>query len=343
MKNLSVISAFILGLMLLIPESGLLNAQDLERYTFHSNHMGTRFTIILYAENEGFAEEAANAAFDRIERLNQMMSDYIDESELNRLSRLSGSGEAMQVSPELFEVLYESYIISEMTGGLFDVTIGPFTELWRAVRMEPEPQLPYDEEIEERGKSVGYQHMEFDKENRTVELKVPDMQLDLGGIAKGYASEEAINVLRRFGIQSALVDGGGDISMGETPPEKEGWEVAIPLKIGEDETSHIMLKMSGKTVTTSGDMFQFIEIDGKRYSHILNPKTGLGATEQIQATVIAEEGMYADALASVLTLMNPDEGIEFINSLQNTEAYIMMRDENGIKEWKSSGFAAYMK
>lgn len=343
MKKLSVSFIFLLGLMVVFSEIVPLSAQDLERHTFHSNHMGTRFTIILYADDEDLAKEASKAAFDRIEELNHLMSDYIDDSELNRLSRSSGTGQAMKISPELFEVLAESVVISEMSGGLFDVTIGPYTKLWRAVRMEPEPQLPYDEEIRERGERVGYQYMVLNEEKRTVELKVPDMQLDLGGIAKGYASEEAIKVLCEYGICSALVDGGGDISMGESPPGRSGWEVAIPLKVGEDETTHIMLSMSEKTVTTSGDMFQFIEIDGTRYSHILNPKTGLGATEQIQATVLADEGMYADALASVLTLMNPEEGVEFINRLKNTEAYIMMRDENGIKEWETKGFGDYRK
>jgi FAD:protein FMN transferase len=319
------------------------SAQDLERYTFHSNHMGTRFTIILYSDNEDLANEASQAAFDRIEELNQLMSDYIEDSELNRLSGKSGSGKAMEISPDLFAVLQESINISEMTDGLFDVTIGPYTKLWRAVRMEPEPRFPDAEELHERGESVGYEHIKLNEENMTAELKASGMQLDLGGIAKGYASKEAINVLRDFGIYSALVDGGGDIALGTPPPERNFWEVAIPQKISRDETSHIMLNLHGKTVTTSGDMFQFIEIDGQRYSHILNPKTGLGATDQIQATVISSNAMYADALASVLTLMEPEEGIAFINQIDETEAYIMMSVEDGYQEWETVGFSNYRK
>ena len=317
--------------------------QDLERYTFHSNHMGTRFTIILYADDEDLANEASQTAFDRIEELNQLMSDYIEDSELNRLSGKSGSGEVMEISNDLFAVLQESIKISEMTDGLFDVTIGPYTKLWRAVRMEPEPRFPDEEELHERGESVGYEYIKLNEEKMTAELTMPGMQLDLGGIAKGYASKEAINILRNYGIYSALVDGGGDIALGAPPPDKNYWEVAIPQKISRDKTDHIMLNMHGKTVTTSGDMFQFIEIDGQRYSHILNPKTGMGATNQIQATVISSNAMYADALASVLTLMEPEEGITFINQIEETEAYLMMSVDDSYQEWETEGFSNYRK
>jgi len=343
MKFFSIASLllFLIGAEFVQPQTS--SAQGLERYSFHSNHMGTRFTIILYAENEDLASEASRAAFDRIEELNKLMSDYIDESELNRLSGKSGSGEAMEISRDLLTVLKESIKISEMTGGLFDVTIGPYTKLWRAVRMEPEPQLPYEEELRERGERVGYNYIKLNEEKMTAELKAPGMQLDLGGIAKGYASDEAVKAVKEFGINSVLVDGGGDIALGDPPPDRNYWEVAIPQNISEDETSHIMLNMHGKTVTTSGDMFQFIEIDGQRYSHILNPKTGLGAVNQIQATVISSNAMYADALASALTLMEPDEGIAFINQIEETEAYILMSNGDGYNEWETEGFSKFLK
>ena len=343
MKFFSIVTLLLFLISADFVQPQITSAQDLERYTFHSNHMGTRFTIILYADDEDLANEASQAAFDRIEELNQLMSDYIEDSELNRLSGKSGSGEVMEISNDLFAVLQESIKISEMTDGLFDVTIGPYTKLWRAVRMEPEPRFPDEEELRERGESVGYEYIKLNEEKMTAELTMPGMQLDLGGIAKGYASKEAINILRNYGIYSALVDGGGDIALGAPPPDKNYWEVAIPQKISRDKTDHIMLNMHGKTVTTSGDMFQFIEIDGQRYSHILNPKTGMGATNQIQATVISSNAMYADALASVLTLMEPEEGITFINQIEETEAYMMMSVDDSYKEWETEGFSKYRK
>lgn len=321
-----------------------LSAQDLERHSFGSNHMGTRFNIVLYAENDSVADIASKEAFARIEELNQIMSDYLEESELNRLSRASGSGEAVKVSKDLFTVLQESVRMAEMTDGLFDITIGPMSKFWRVVRMSPEPQLPSDEELAEFDEKVSYEHIKLDEETRTVELLKPGMQLDLGGIAKGYAAEEALVVLRKHGIEKALIDAGGDVTLGDSPPGRDTWDVAVPKNQTKgEENGFITIRVANRTVTTSGDLFQFVVIDGQRYSHILNPKTGLGATRQIQATVISPEGMQADALASVLTLMEPEEGIKLINGLDQTEAIIFMNEDGNIQEWTSVNFNEYLK
>ncbi len=318
-------------------------SQKTGRYEFQSRHMGTQISISMYAENETLAREAADAAFKRIEELNQIMSDYVEESELNRLSRLSGTGQWMEISDPLFEVLKQSIPISENTGGLFDVTIGPMTHNWRDIRMQPEPKLPDEGEIESLKNRIGYQHIELDEETRRARLMRDDMQLDFGGIAKGYAAKEAINVLSQHGIHSALVDAGGDITLGKPPPERPGWDVAIPKRRVDGEMEYDILQFSGGTLTTSGDMYQFVETGDVRYSHILNPKTGIGATEQIQATVISSNSMWADAYASALTLTEPEEGIRLIESLDETEAIIFMEKNGEIREWFSSGIPALLK
>jgi len=318
-------------------------SQDLERYQFQSRHMGTQISIILYAEDEISAKQASDAAFERIEELNQIMSDYVDESELNQLSQLSGSGEWMEINDSFFEVLKESKTISENTNGLFDVTIGPITHYWRYIRMQPEPHLPDEDEIESLKNSVGYQHIELDEKTGKARLMQDDMQLDFGGIAKGYAAKEAVNVLNQHGIHSALVDAGGDITVGNPPPGRTSWDVAIPKARADDEWEYVTLQFSGKTLTTSGDMYQYVEIDGVRYSHILNPKTGIGTTRQIQATVISSSGMWADAYASALTLMEPEKGLRLIESLNQTEAIIFMEADGEIREWHSSGIPALLK
>jgi len=317
--------------------------QDVERYQFQSRHMGTQISIILYAENEILAKQASDAAFERIEELNQIMSDYVDGSELNRLSRLSGSGEWMEISDSFFEVLEESKSISENTGGLFDVTIGPMTHNWRYIRMQPEPQLPDEDEIQSLRNRIGYQHIELDEKKGKARLLADDMQLDFGGIAKGYAAKEAVNVLNQHGIHSALVDAGGDITLGDPPPDRTSWDVAVPKGRVDGELEYVTLQFSGMTLTTSGDMYQFVEIDGVRYSHILNPKTGLGAIGQIQATVISSNSMWADAYASALTLMEPEAGIHLIENLDETEAMIFMEADGEIREWSSSGIPALLK
>lgn len=319
------------------------SSQDLERYSFDSRNMGTKFNIILYAEDEKTAARAAEAAFDRVEDLNQIMSDYVENSELNRLSRKSGSGEWMKISNDLFQVLKISIDISDDTNGLFDVTAGTLTHEWRFIRMMPEPVLPDEEELAQLLERVGYQHLELDEKSRSARLSRENMQLDLGGIAKGFAAEEAIKTLKDLGIQSALVDAGGDITISEPPPGRSSWTVAVPKGTPNGDPEMITLKLSNKTVTTSGDMFQFLEIGGERYSHIINPKTGLGSTSRIQATVISKNGMFADAYASVLTLMEPEKGIELINSIESTEAVIFRNDNGEIRDWTSDGYDNYLK
>lgn len=339
-KNLYSFTATVF-ILLFFPALTL--SQDLQRYDFHSRHMGSQVQIMLYAASETEAETAANSAFERIEEINQSMSDYIEESELNRLSRLSGSGEWMKISPSFFEVLKESVRMSQKSDGLFDVTIGPMTHTWRYVRRLPDPELPDEDEIKSMQERVGYHHIELDEENGSARLMADSMQLDFGGIAKGYAAEEAVRVIKSSGIHSVLVDAGGDISAGDPPPGRSAWDVAVP-KSGLSETpDYITLRLSGKTLTTSGDMYQFVEIDGTRYSHIINPKTGIGSTDQIQATVISSNGMYADAFASVLTLMEPDDGIELIEQLIDTEAILFMEVSGEIREWHTSGIPDLLK
>jgi FAD:protein FMN transferase len=317
--------------------------QDLQRFTFHSYQMGSMFTIVLYAENDSVANLASSAAFDRIEELNRIMSDYMENSEINLLSQSSGGGTSVKVSDPLFEILKESIWVSELTDGLFDVTAGPLTQFWRSIRLMSEPVIPNETELANLIERTGYQNILLDEKKKTAELLKEGMQLDLGGIAKGYAADAALTVLKQFGISSALADAGGDISVSNAPPKREYWETILIGDQSENNPFHIILELNNTAVATSGDLHQYIEIDGLRYSHIINPKTGIGAIGQIQATVIAEKGAHADALSTVLTLMDPKKGMELINTLKNTEAIIIFRTKEGLHEWRSEGFSAISK
>lgn len=333
---------FFISTLILLQGFSAVEAQELDRYTFHSNHMGTQFTIVLYSDNKDLAEKGANAAFEFVEETNRIMSDYIADSELNQLSGLSGSNEPMIISEPLYEVLSASKEISERTNGAFDITIGPLSRAWRMTRMMPKPEIPDQSELDELLQSVGYQYIQMNESDRSVILEKEGMQLDLGGIAKGYVAEKVVKLLYEMGLPIALVDAGGDITLGDPPPGRDSWEVAVPMRKGKNERGHIRLSIQGKTVTTSGDMFQYVEIDGKRYSHILDSNTGLGTTRQLQATVISKSGINADAYASALTLMDPEEAIDLINSLEDTEAVIYMNQTDGVTEWKSAGFDNYL-
>jgi thiamine biosynthesis lipoprotein len=318
-------------------------AQELQRYSFSEPHMGTEFRLILYSDNEQRAKTAADSAFSRVEELNRIMSDYLDGSELNRLSRTSGSGEFVKVSPDLFEVLQASVEYCRQSDGLFDITVGPLSRFWRVIRMSPEPALPGEVELEQILEAVGCGLIELNSSDQSVMLKASDMRLDLGGIAKGYTADEVLEVLKSFGITRALMDAGGDITLGDPPPGRSHWEVAVPDRsLGSETGGYITIETENRSVTTSGDLYQYVVIDGVRYSHVINPKSGIGSMKQIQATVVAGSGMQADALSSILTLMDPEEGMAMINRMDRTEAILFVNREGSVEMLISDGANALL-
>jgi FAD:protein FMN transferase len=315
---------------------------EFERYEFVSVHMGTEFQLVFYASDSITAERASNAVFNRIEELNTIMSDYLEESEINRLANTAGSGNFVEVSSPLFEVVKRSLEISKETNGRFDITIGPYSRIWRGINREQNPQLPSPQELREASKKVGFQLISIDQESRQIRLNQEGMLLDLGGIAKGYAADEGLGVLDQFGIRSAFVNGGGDIAVGDPPPGLQGWNIAIPL-LNVDEPEFMELSLSSQAITTSGQLYQNIEIDGVEYSHIIDPFTGIGITEKVQVSVISEYGIDADAYASALSVMGIDQATQFVRDQEEIEAFIQYVSEEGIESWQSDGFNEYVK
>lgn len=318
--------------------------QDQTQYTFEEHHMGTLFKITIYAESDSIAEIASTNAFLEIDQLNTIMSDYLEDSELNRFSRTSGTGSFVRLSEPLFDILRRSQWFSYQTDGMFDVTVGAMTKSWRKLRATPEPTLPTAEELKNLKNRTGYQHLILRHDTHSAMLEKPGMELDLGGIAKGYASARALETLESFGISSALIDAGGDITLGDAPAGWTVWSIAVPKPAAtHGEIDLLTLHATHATVATSGSLFQYVEIDGVRYSHVLNPETGLGATDQIQATVISHSAAAADALASALTLMKPEDGLRLVEQLPDTEAFIFKQINGSVKEWSSSGVQTYLE
>src|SRR5262245_2311233 len=253
----------------------------LSRFEFAEPHMGTQFRIVLYAPTKDTAEKAAKAAFARVAELDGIMSDYRSSSELMRLCKKAG-GAPVRVSGDLFYVLQRAQEVSRRSAGAFDVTVGPVVRLWRRARRTR--QLPDPEKLKTALALVGWKNVVLDEKARTVQLLKPGMQLDLGGIAKGYAADEMLKVLARHGLKRALVAAGGDIAVGEAPPGKAGWTVAIAAVDAKKEGPS-RLVLARAAVSTSGDAEQYVEIGGKRYSHIVDPRTGLGLVGRMSATV----------------------------------------------------------
>jgi FAD:protein FMN transferase len=270
-----------------------------ERIEAEEPHMGTMFRIVLYAGNVADGRAAIRKAFDRVAELDAELSDYKPDSELNRLCR-DGVGRDVAVSEDLYTVLKASQALADSTGGAFDITIGPVVRVWRKARQAK--QLPSPAEIAEALRLTGYQKLHIG--DHTARLDLAGMQLDLGAIAKGYAADEALRLLRNQGFPEALVAASGDIAIGDAPPGKAGW------KIGAEtfESSNRTLELHNAAVSTSGDTEQYVEIGGVRYSHIINPATGNGLTQRIGVTVIAEKAIDSDALATAASVVTEQHG-----------------------------------
>ena len=251
-------------------------------------HMGTLVRITLYAADETQARDGFAAAFARIRDLDQKLSDYKPDSELNRLGTTQ-----TPVSEDLFFVLARAQRLSQETGGAFDVTLGPLTRIWRQHR------LPTREELRDARRGSGWRKVRLDPGARAVRLEVSGMQLDLGGIAKGYAAGEALRVLAARGLHSALVAISGDLALGDPPPDAAGWKIS---------TAGPTLTLRNSGVSTSGDREQHFDVEGHRYSHILDPHTGRGLKNSLEVTVVAKEAIEADALATAVRVLGSRRG-----------------------------------
>lgn len=272
-----------------------------EKFSFERPLMGTRFTVICYAESREMAEKAVEAAFAKAEEVNAVSSDYLPDSELSLLSS-KPVGAPVPLSPLLFELMNDSRRMAEATGGAFDPTLGPLTKLWRESRANG--RLPDPEKLRTARVSAGWRHFTLDPKSKTITLHRENMAFDLGGIAKGYAADLMFETLAEAGISQVLITAGGDIRLGDAPPGREGWKVAVKTfdLSGNDE----ILTLSNAAVSTSGDLHQSVEIDGVKYSHILDPATGLGLTRRIAASVVADNAKLSDALATAACVLGAD-------------------------------------
>jgi len=310
-------------------------AECLSRFEFEETHMASPFKIVLYSKDEDSARRASRAAYDRIAALNTILSDYDPESELSRLSRAAG-GPPVPVSADLFAVLRRSQDIYERSGGAFDVTIAPVGRLWRRARRDR--KLPDAALLAEARRHVGSDKMVLDPAARTVQLKNAGMKLDVGGIAKGYAAQAALDVLRAAGIRRALVGGAGDIVVSDPPPGAGGWKIAIaPLEPGISRPIRVLL-VANAAVSTAGDAERYVVIDGHRYSHIINPATAVGVEDRASVTVVAADGATADALETAVYVLGPERGLKLVDQTPGAAAIFVRRAPGGLKTFESARF-----
>lgn len=323
-------------------------AAELQRFEFTDRQMGMPLRVVLYAESQALADRAAKAVFAKFSAINDIASDYKDDSEIMRLSRKSPMKpqEAIEISSDLEAMLRFGKELSDQSDEAFDLTIGPLTQLWRKTKRSR--KLPADDVLQAAREAVDYRALVLAKDparKSCAALTKPNMRLDLGGIAVGYAVDQSLLELKRMGIERAMIDSSGDIGCSGPPPGETGWRIGVaPLNPAAAPSRY--LRLANAALTTSGDAFQHITLDGQRYSHIVDPRTGLGLTRPAAATVIAADCMSADALATAICVLGPERGFKLLQKYPGAEAVILLaprRDEERpqVEVQETAGFKKY--
>jgi len=307
------------------------DSRPLARHEYKRVLMGVQARIVLYAPEvqQAAVQTAVREAFQRIADLEAVMSDYRRDSEAMKLCAQAGEG-LQPVSDDLLDIVNRSLHYNALSGGAFDVTVGPLTRLWRAAGKAGNHR-PRQDQVEVARALVGSQMIEVDPFARQIGLAKSGMHLDFGGIGKGYACDAAAAVLAGNGLERCLIDMGGDLLAGAAPPGKAGWRIALGGRRG-------VIHLVRRAVATSGDTERFVEVDGVRYSHIVDPKTGMGLTDRSRVTVVARTATAADALASAVSVLGEEAGLALIEKRQQAEVMIEWVTDSRIRRVRSRRF-----
>jgi thiamine biosynthesis lipoprotein len=337
---IGIVVAGLLILALLLQAKGRLEADSGYREV-----MGTFARVVAVAKDTPVAEKSIEAAFAQLRNVDRLMSDYKSDSEISRVNR-NAYKEPVKVSKSTFEVLQKAVYFSELSDGAFDITVGPLVDLWRSAG--DNNYVPTETELQQARSKTGYKKLLLDVNEMTVRFAVDGMRLDLGGIAKGYAVDKAIGAMQKSGALGGMVDVGGDIRCFGTPSRgKKHWLIGLqdPNKpedwLGTGEIS-LVLKLTDAAIATSGDYRRFVLIDGQKYGHILDTKTGCGSKALSSVTIISQSAINADALATAVSVMGHENGLVLIEQLPETEA-ILVSLQPEFKLTKTRGAKEYLK
>jgi thiamine biosynthesis lipoprotein len=298
----------------------------LERHTYTRTQMGVPFRLVIFAADADEAQAASEAAFARVTALNAIFSDYDPQSEAMRLSAKSGDEQFHDISMEMRTVLVMARQYWMSSDGAFDVTVGPLTKIWRQARSSK--KLPQTDALQAARSSTGMDQVTLTPVALKARLEAPQMRLDFGGLVKGFALDEALHVLSMKGIRHALAAAGGDIATLGAPPGEPGWRIGLtPLDADAEPSAFLLLR--DRAVASSGDAYQFVEIEGKRYSHIVDPRTGFGLTTRSSVTVVANRAVNADAAATTASVLGPEKGMRWIETQSGLAARFVYVPETG--------------
>ncbi len=312
-------------------------ASDLQRFEAVEPHMGTLARITVYTPDIETARTAIRAGFARLAELDARLSDYKTDSELSRVTT-TAVGRFVPVSDDLFTVLAASQQLAEETRGAFDVTQGPVVQLWRQARRSG--QRPDAEALASAAARSGFRHMQLDAATRTVRFDKAGMALDVGAIGKGFAASAALEAIGTSGVHHALVAVSGDLAFSGAPPGRSGWRIGVH-DLGPDVTDlPATVELTHAAVSTSGNSAQYVDIDGVRYSHVIDPSSASGLTDDVTVTVVAPHGLEADGLDTAVSLVGVERGIALVERRPQTAALVVHRTGEGTRVVASSRFKA---
>ncbi len=336
LRSLSVFAILFLLVFIVPLVSASCTGVQLERFEETRSLMDTFVTVVIYSRPET-AQTTINAAFTRMEEIETIATSWDSRGEAYKLNE---TGFIDNASEELIELIELSLKYNKITDGCFDITVQPLLDLWQ---FDPEAEKQFWEldkadqlaAIDNAKKLIGRDRIVID--GKSIRLK-EGSAITLGGIAKGYATDEALETLKRMGIKHALVNAGGDLRTLGAKPGGQGWEIAL---VNPDDTTQSLASfvVEDKAVTTSGNYERYFNPD-KSVHHIINPRTGFSANECISVTIIAENGASADALATGVFVLGPDNGMELVEIMDGVEALIVDASRN---IYRSSGLSQYMK
>lgn len=321
----------ILSLLTVFSSSG-----QLQRFRFSANKMGSPFNLVFYCSDSSRALSLSKQCFALVDSLNAVFSDYDSTSELSRICQSPG---VQSVSPRMMDLTMQAANAFRQSKGSFDITVGALSRLWRKARKEK--RFPDSMEVIHARSYAGMNRIRLNKKDHTLSMPA-GTRLDFGGIAKGYSAQLVIDFLQTQGIQHALADAGGDMVMSDAPPGSKGWMVGVNVPETTDELLPRKLQLANMAVATSGDAYQYMEHNGKKYSHIIDPRTGYGISSQRNVTVIAANGTDADWLATACSIL-PVEEAKKIAQKMHAELMITELENDIVIYHKTKGFDRYWK
>jgi len=287
--------------------------------------MGNHFELSVVAENEAWANEVIDTGVEEIRRIEKLLTTYNEDSETSLINANAGL-EPVTVSTETFNLIERSIRISQITQGAFDITYGALDKrLWNFDTSIK--QLPDKTTARQMVRLINYRNIILDKEKTTVLLKEKGMRIGFGGIGKGYAAERAKSIMKNMAADGGVVNASGDLTTWGYQPDGKPWTIGI---VDPNAAGHIFsyLNVTGMALATSGNYEKYVIIDGKRYSHTIDPRTGLPATGIKSVTIICPNAEIADAMATPVMIMGIRPGLDMINQLKDIEAILVDDDDN---------------